>query len=148
MLKDLGTFLLRLLFGLIIIVRHGIDYAINFSQIKDYFPSMLGLDPALGLGAIISINIICGFFVVLGFFTRFFSSLIALSFFTMSFLIMGSESWERREFLIASFVVYLSLLLTGPGKLSFDYFFERRRRRKPENKKPQNNINEKVNSPN
>ena len=66
---NLGRLFLRLFVG-IMLIQFGVRQLTYFHEIKSIFPSVLGMDSELSLIVLISIEIICSLFIMMGFMTR------------------------------------------------------------------------------
>ncbi|MGA0334055.1 MAG: DoxX family protein [Kiritimatiellia bacterium] len=118
---DLGLLSLRLMFGIGMLVAHGWGKLLSFGDRMDSFPDPLGISSPVSLAAVVFAEVFCAALVSIGLFTR--AALIPLIF-TMgvaAFVIHGGDSFADKEMALLYLVSYLTLFLTGPGKLSLDH---------------------------
>lgn len=126
---NLGRLFLRLFVG-IMLAQFGIRQWMEFTQEAAGFPSIAGMSAEGGLTLLIVIEIVCSFFIMLGFCTRLMVTppFIAMIIAEHHLLVHSSEasyliSWFQPGYLPILFMgVYFFILLVGPGKISIDYF--------------------------
>ncbi|MBS1745980.1 MAG: DoxX family protein [Bacteroidetes bacterium] len=121
--NDIGLFLLRVSAGFALLYGHGFQklsviltgQEINF------------MDP-IGIGAIPSYYLagfaegICAILLIAGLLSRFASSVLSINFIVVIiFHLMSGHGFDVMELPIFYLVSFLTLTLTGPGKLSLDY---------------------------
>jgi putative oxidoreductase len=111
----------RLVFG-VLMMGHGYDKLIGFSERKDTFMNFMGMGSTLSLILVIFAEFFCALFITLGLFTRL--SVIPLV------ICMGVALGKAHnmEFFgdggVAALYLsaYILILLVGPGKFSVDGF--------------------------
>lgn len=127
---NLGRLFLRLFVG-IMLIQFGVRHLTYFYEIKDIFPSVIGMSGETSLIVMICIEIICSLFIMFGFLTRLMSipplvaMIIAEYFLLNDFAQQASYllTWQQQGYLPVMFSgIYFFLLLVGPGKISIDYF--------------------------
>ena len=103
----------------------------DFVMIKSIFPSVLGMESELSLIVLISIEIICSLFIMMGFMTRLMSVVPLVVMIVAEYYILSDFTqqasymlnWQQQGYLPVMFCgIYFFLLLVGPGKISIDYF--------------------------
>lgn len=117
---NFSMLLIRLCFGILIILKHGMPHLMDFSAVQDKFYNFLGIGSKLSLILVIFAEIFCGLFVVLGLFTRL--AVIPLII-VMLVIIFGAHAGKpmiQSEIELLYFGAWFLLLLCGPGKLSVD----------------------------
>lgn len=116
---NIAALVIRVTFGLLLLVNYGIDKLQNFAKYRIGFhdPFHIGHMPTLML--VLFAEVFCTVFIVLGLFTRIMTIPVVINFIVVVFLI--NKSYHRAEeagvFFLAAF---LSVLLMGPGKYSID----------------------------
>lgn len=127
---NLGRLFLRLFVG-IMLIQFGVRQLTYFHEIKSIFPSVLGMDSELSLIVLISIEIICSLFIMMGFLTRLMSVVPLVAMIVAEYYILSDFTqqasymlnWQQQGYLPVMFCgIYFFLLLVGPGKISIDYF--------------------------
>lgn len=127
---NLGRLFLRLFVG-IMLIQFGVRQLTYFHEIKSIFPSVLGMDSELSLIVLISIEIICSLFIMMGFLTRLMSVVPLVAMIVTEYYILSDFTqqasymlnWQQQGYLPVMFCgIYFFLLLVGPGKISIDYF--------------------------
>lgn len=127
---NLGRLFLRLFVG-IMLIQFGVRQLTYFHEIKSIFPSVLGMDSELSLIVLISIEIICSLFIMMGFLTRLMSVVPLVVMIVAEYYILSDFTqqasymlnWQQQGYLPVMFCgIYFFMLLVGPGKISIDYF--------------------------
>ena len=127
---NLGRLFLRLFIG-IMLMQFGIRQINQIDVLKDVFPTVLGMSSHATLIVMICIEIVCSFFIMLGFLTRLmiippFVAMILAEYYLLHSYVHEAAyliDWHNPAF-IPFFImgIYFFLLLAGPGKISVDYF--------------------------
>lgn len=127
---NLGRLFLRLFVG-IMLMQFGIRQLAHFYEMRDVFPSVIGLGPEVSLIIMISIEIVCSLFIMFGFLTRlmilppFVAMVIAEYHLLHNSTVEAAYllDWQQQGYLPIMFLgIYFFLALVGPGKISVDYF--------------------------
>ena len=121
-----GTFVLRLVFGLIFLV-HGFMKVTNVSATGQFF-SAIGI-PAASFFAIVVmlVEFLGGIALILGLFTRWASLFIAIDMLVAFFVVHLKNGFfvdnGGYEFVLILFATAVMFLLHGPGRYSLDHKF-------------------------
>ncbi len=124
---NLGMLLLRLCVG-ILMMHHGYGKLISFNQMKDHFPGFLGLSSSVSLALDVFAEFFCALFLVLGLFTRLATIPLIIAMGYAFFKIHNMQSfmegheWNGEPALLY-LIIFIVLLLVGPGKASVDSMF-------------------------
>ncbi len=111
---------LRVVFGSLILIKHGYDKLINFSTKQNDFYNFFHLGSKTSLILAIFAEFFCGLFIVLGLFTRL--AVIPLII-TMLVAIFGAEAGKPlvdSELALLYLSAFVTLLFCGSGKVSID----------------------------
>jgi len=111
---------LRVVFGLLIIIKHGYMKMMNFSTLHTQFYNFLGLGSNTSLVLAIFAEVLCALFIVLGLFTRI--AVIPLII-MMLVAIFGANSAKpliESELALLYLGAFVTLLFCGPGRASID----------------------------
>lgn len=119
---DLGLLVLRLIFGSLIALLHGWGKVTKASSMFDTFPDPIGLGSRVSYVLAAGGEFLGGLLIVLGLFTRFAALWVGIVmavafFFAHGAALSGPQSGEMP---LLYFVGFLVLLITGPGRYSFD----------------------------
>lgn len=119
---DLALLLLRLWFGLPLLILHGSAKLMNFSSMAPGFPDPLGVGSHLSLGLALVGEVLCSALLVLGLFTRLAALgagfTMAVAFWHVHHLALrGQGSGELAYVYLGAFV---AILIAGPGRFSLD----------------------------
>src|SRR5580692_1541035 len=95
---NLGALVLRVTFGLLLLIDHGLGKITHFSEYEYTFYNFINIGHRWSLVLCIFAEVVCAGLLALGMFTRFAALVLVIN------------------FAVASF----ALLMTGPGKYSVD----------------------------
>ena len=122
-LTDLSLLLLRLTFGGLMFLNHGLGKFHKLmagGEIK--FASVFGMGPELSLGLAVFAEAICAIMVVLGLFTRMAVIPLMITMLVAIFVIHIDDPFKRMESAIIYLIPFLVLFWNGSGKYSIDEF--------------------------
>ena len=118
---DLGILLLRLATGILLFTAHGLGKLLSFDKRFHTFSDPIGVGHEISFMLVLVAEIVCPVLIILGLFTRFAAIPVIIMMAVAIFMVHFNGPWNKIElpllFLIPAFV----LLITGPGKYSFDY---------------------------
>ncbi len=117
---NFSMLLLRVIFGLLILIKHGYDKLINFSTLQYKFYNFFHIGTRASLTLAIFAEFFCGLFIVLGLFTRL--AVIPLII-TMLVAIFGAGAGKpiiESELALLYLGAFITLLFCGPGRVSID----------------------------
>lgn len=116
---DLAALLLRLLFGGLF-VRYGYMKASSYNEILPMFQDIIGIGAKLSFDLVIFAELVCGFFVLVGFFTRLSVIPVFITMIVAFFIAHKNDPFDMKAsafiFLFLSMVVFV----LGSGKYSVD----------------------------
>ncbi|MBU3675982.1 MAG: DoxX family protein [Chitinophagaceae bacterium] len=116
---SIALLLLRLGSGLMML-RHGWEKLVQLSDIKANFPDPFGWGHDTSLYLTLFAELICPVLVILGFITRLSVLPLLIAMGVAIFSIHAADPFANKELAVFYFLVYLALLLAGPGKFSLD----------------------------
>jgi len=93
------------------------------------FADPIGIGPELSLYLTIFAELLCAFFVVVGFKTRWASIPLIITMMVAAFITHGNDPWSRKEFALLYLVGYFVIFLLDSGKYSVDYLISNRKRK-------------------
>ncbi len=111
---------LRVIFGLLMLLLHGLDKLQKFSTLQGNFYNFMGLGPKTSLVMSIFAELFCSLFLILGLFTRFTVSVLIINMLVIILLHDSGKGWLESEVALMYLFAYLAILLCGPGKISVD----------------------------
>lgn len=121
-LTSLALLILRLWFGLTMMLHHGLDKIVHFSDYAPKFVHFIGLSQNVSLSLTIFAEFFCSALLVLGLITRF-GALVLIINMSVAFVMVHKMALSGPMPGEPAFVylgVYVTLLLAGPGKFSLD----------------------------
>jgi putative oxidoreductase len=125
---SLGLLLLRVTFGLAMLLGHGWGKLISFSDKAGGFADPLGIGSRPSLILVVFAEVFCAALVTVGLLTR--AALIPLivTMAVAAFVIHGSHPWfgasPSKEMALLFLTAYAALLAAGPGKYSIDHLIK------------------------
>lgn len=123
---DTGLLILRLGLGLLMMV-HGWSKLIGFQEKAADFYDFLGLGGEISLGLTVFAEFFCSLLLVVGLGTQLVLIPLTILAVVIVFDVKGGDSLGDKELPLLYLVGYVALLLTGPGRYSFDYFIWRKK---------------------
>ena len=119
---DLALLVLRLGFGLSLLLLHGWGKVMKFSELSGKFPDPLGVGPTASLALAIVAEVLCAALIVVGACTRLAALVASINVGVAFFLVHGMKlrgpgNGEDALIYLTAFVV---LLLAGGGRFSVD----------------------------
>lgn len=127
---NLGRLFLRLFAG-IMLMQFGIRQIAHYYEMREIFPSVIGMGSEASLVVMICIEMFCSIFIMFGFLTRLmiippFVAMILAEYHLLHDYVQDAAyllDWQQQGYLPIMFLgIYFFLLLVGPGKISVDYF--------------------------
>ncbi|MBT2160634.1 DoxX family protein [Zobellia barbeyronii] len=118
LLKDIGLALLRIAASAMIAV-HGygkLQMLINGVEFAD--PIGIGSTPSLFLAVLA--EFVCPILIIFGFKTRLAAIPTAITMGVAAFMVHGADPFQKKELALIYFVLFVSIILLGPGKYSVD----------------------------
>jgi putative oxidoreductase len=123
-LSQYGPLPIRILAG-ITFIAHGVPKLLDPAMTQGFFGN-IGLPPELAI-PIGLLEVVGGFAILIGVLTRIASILFIFEMLAVTFLVKISEGFVGGfEFELLLMAISVSLLLTGPGRLSIEYDILRR----------------------
>jgi putative oxidoreductase len=122
-MANLGLLVLRVWIGIAMLLNHGWDKLIHFSDKAQKFPDLLHLgSPAANLALVVFAEVLCSALLVIGLLTRFAALVLtinmAVAFFIAHKMALSGERSGELAFIYLA--VYVALLITGPDRYSID----------------------------
>lgn len=114
----------RIFFGALFLM-HGLDKMMNFSQLSETFPSVLGFGSYTTLMLSIFCEFACSIFLVVGMLTRIVLIPMIVSM-AVAFFDIHDGFMPEGELSLIYLIVFIVLFITGPGRYSADYLIDRK----------------------
>lgn len=111
---------LRVAAGSLMLVKHGFDKLTHFSQYAPKFadPFHIGSTPSLAL--VVFAEFFCAAFIIIGLFTRLATLPLIVAMSVALFSANKGDFFGKGELAGLFFACFVTLLFTGPGKVSLD----------------------------
>lgn len=122
---DWGLFVLRMGAASFMLFGHGWGKLASFSERADSFADPLGVGPVMSLSLTVFAEFFCSALLGFGLFTRLAAIPLAITMAVAAFVIHADDPWQKKELAVLYLLVYLTLVFTGPGRISLDRKFGR-----------------------
>jgi putative oxidoreductase len=116
---DLATLALRLLFG-ILFVRYGYAKVMAYDGIAPNFPDLIGIGGKLSFNLVIFAELVCGFLVTIGLFTRLSVIPIFITMIVAFFMAHAKDPFDAKAIAFVYMGLCLVIFILGSGKYSVD----------------------------
>lgn len=107
-------------------IRHGLpklEKLLAGGEIK--FANPFGLGPAISLALVVLAEFFCSILIGIGLGTRLSTIPLIITMLVAAFITHGGDPIGRKESALMYLLIYLTLLVVGSGKYSFDYILTR-----------------------
>ena len=111
--------ILRLGVG-ILMMNHGYQKLIHFSEYQAKFMNFLGMGSTMSLALVVFAEFFCSLFLILGLFTRLAAIPLVIATCVMVFKAHNGDVFGDGETAALYLTAYLVLLFVGPGRVSVD----------------------------
>ena len=117
---DLAKLILRVCPAIMMIYGHG------WSKLKRIIAGNWEFSDPIGIGPIASLllatfaEVVCSLAVIAGFRTRLAAIPLVITMLVAAFIRHGANPWERKELALLYGVVFVVVILLGPGRFSLD----------------------------
>ncbi|SFE04193.1 putative oxidoreductase [Chitinophaga sp. CF118] len=117
---NFSLFVLRVVFGGLLVTQHGWDKLMKFSSLRYSFPDPLHIGSTASLSLTVFAEVLCSIFLVLGLLTRLAAIPLVITFGVVVFMIKGNAPVSEKELPIMYLAAFIVVLAAGPGKASVD----------------------------
>jgi putative oxidoreductase len=115
-----AAFILRVGVGLLMLVNHGLDKLMHFAEKAPRFADPFHIGSTTSLSLVVFAEFFCAAFVVLGLFTRIACIPLVIAMSVALFSAHKGDFFGRGESASVFLLVFLTILIIGPGKASID----------------------------
>ena len=122
---SVGLLILRVGISFSMIYLHGYPKLLNFSEFSNDFADPFGVGNATSLGLVLFAEFFCSIFLTIGLFTRLSCIPLIITMIVASWIINGGKDFIFQEKSFVYLIIYISLLLSGGGRYSVDYFINK-----------------------
>jgi len=109
----------RVLFG-VLLLTHGIQKWMNFSEMSATFPDPLGVGSNISLGLAIFGEVACSIGFIFGAFYRLVLIPMVFTMIMAFFVIHVGDPFAAKELAFVYLVVFVIMFIAGPGKFALD----------------------------
>ena len=113
---------LRVFFG-VLFFTHGLDKMLNFNELSEIYPSVLGFGSYTTLMVSIFCEFCCSLFLIAGLMVRItvIPMIVAMA---VAFFDVHDGMMPEGELALIYLIMFLILYVTGPGRYSLDYLID------------------------
>jgi putative oxidoreductase len=118
---NLATLALRVGFGLLICIDHGLSKLMHFSNMAASFFDPFHIGHRISLALVVFAEVFCAILLVLGLFTRFAALVLVINMAVAATVLFHKGlPLGQMEPALVFLVAFISILLVGPGRISVD----------------------------
>ena len=117
-----ALFVLRLGAGSLMLMSHGLDKLLHFSQKANNFANPFGIGSTASLSLVIFAEFFCAVFIILGLFTRLAAIPLIINMGVALFIAHNGDFFGKGELAALFLAAFITLLFAGPGRFSLDRF--------------------------
>jgi putative oxidoreductase len=129
LLTQIGLLFLRVSISIIMLI-HGIPKLMMlFNGNASQFPDPIGLDSTFSLLLTVGAEVFCSLILIVGFKSRLFVLPLIINMLVAAFIVHGGDGLSLQELPIIYLLIYITIALTGSGKISFDYYLNKQKSR-------------------
>lgn len=128
---SLALLVMRLVFGLFMLIGHGWGKLMNFSAISERFMDFMGLGSTVSLALAVFAEVVCAFLVSIGLLTRAALIPLIITMAVAAFIAHGNDPFfappreASKEMALLFLSGYLAIFLAGPGRFSLDQWLKK-----------------------
>jgi putative oxidoreductase len=116
---NFAMLVIRLCVG-ILMMNHGYQKLIHFSEMKNNFMNFMGIGMTASLILVVFAEFFCSLFIVIGLFTRLAAIPLIISMSVALLKVHAMDIFGKGEMATLYLAVFFMLLLIGPGRISVD----------------------------
>jgi len=132
--QSLGLLVLRVSFGAMMLVGHGIPKLLSFSDLSKSFPDPIGVGSFVSLCLVLFAEFFCSVLLILGLGTRLATIPLIVTMLVAILVAHKNDPWTGKELATAYLAAYVTLLIAGSGGFGLDRFLRLSRRTKATSK--------------
>ena len=117
---NFSLFILRVVFGGLLISQYGWDKLMRFSTLKHSFADPFHIGSTASLSLVVFAEVLCALFIILGLLTRLAAVPLVITFGVIVFMVKANASIADKQLPIMYLCAFLVILAAGPGKASVD----------------------------
>lgn len=117
-----AALVLRIGAGSLMLVNHGLDKLMHFAEKASRFADPFGIGTTTSLSMVLFAEFFCAVFIILGLFTRIACIPLIIAMSVALFYAHNGDFFGKGEMAALYLTCFITLLFTGPGKVSLDRF--------------------------
>lgn len=123
--RNVGLLVLRVGASATLFLAHGWPKITHFNELADQFANPIGVGATASLVLVVFAEVFCTALVALGLLTRIFAMPIVIFFTVAVFIQHLHDPFQQKELAVVFGVMFVSILLLGPGRFSLDAWLGR-----------------------
>lgn len=123
---DIWLLLLRVFVGLFMLTHGWPKFQLLISGDEIMFPDPIGLGVKTSFFLIVFAEFICSIFIIIGIGTRLSTIPLIFSMIVASLVFHQADPFSAKELGLIYLLVYSTIFVTGPGKISIDYLLSKK----------------------
>jgi putative oxidoreductase len=121
---SIAALVLRVGAGSLMLVNHGLDKLINFSDKASRFSDPFGIGSTTSLALVVFAEFFCAAFIILGLFTRFAAIPLIIGMGVALFYSHKGAFFGKGESAGLYMACFIAIMLLGAGKISLDRYIK------------------------
>lgn len=119
---NIWLLVIRVAVGVLMLTHAESKFNMLFSGEEIAFIDPIGVGHKLSLILVVFAEFFCSIFLIVGFATRLASIPLIFTMFVAAFIFHLNDPFAAKELGILYMVIYVNILILGPGKFSLDWF--------------------------
>ena len=110
----------------LLMLRHGFDKLIKFSEMAPRFVDPLGIGSQVSLALVVGTEFFASLFLLIGLLTRWSSLSLLFTMLIAGLVVHGSDPFSHKELALFYALVFLCFSLAGGGCYSVDHYLKKK----------------------
>lgn len=117
---SVGLLFLRITAGSAMLFSHGWPKVLGWPIMATLFPDPIGTGSMVAFFLAVLAEVVGSIMIIAGIFTRFAAGIVSFTMAVAFFIVHAGDNFSIRELAYVYLVIFLFLMITGPGKFSVD----------------------------
>lgn len=120
-MQSISLLILRLTFGLTMLLAHGWGKLENYAQMSARFPDPLGVSSPVSFWLTVFAEVLCAGLIVLGLATRLAAIPLMITMIVAICVVHGGDPWQKKEMGFLYLSAFTTLFFAGGGEISLSH---------------------------
>ncbi|MCD7971658.1 MAG: DoxX family protein [Candidatus Azobacteroides sp.] len=121
--------ILRIAIALLMVTQHGWSKWMNFETLSKEFPDPIGFGSEFALILVLFAEIGCSLLLAIGVFSRLATVPLVINMSVALLIAHSGDAFQAKELPLLFLLIYIVLLIAGPGRFSLDDQMHKKRKR-------------------